>query len=290
MRALLALTLVAACGGAAAKPAHAPVEEDAPSDASNDVRGVVQEAYGSLGHGNREGILPLLADRVHAVGPGAGDLVDQRSDCVVGLTGMFPADRKHKIASHALRAIVSPGGASAFVSDQLDVDGVPYAASAVMEQQGGVWVASAIVVARALPASRQAGAPLPPIVGAIDPAAKAAVDAFTKGAAQPALFVDQLADGPEVVAIGPGPKDLVRGGAAIHKAWKKARKKHPTLAIDGKLAAGATPDGQLAWVHANVTRGGDGAQPSVRRAFYVYAKDAGGWRLIAAHESAVPAK
>src|SRR5262249_10209112 len=157
--AFLALVL-AACGGAAAKPAHAPVEEDAPADASSEVRGVVQEAYGSLGHGNREGVLPLLADRVHAVGPGANDLVDQRSECVVGLTGMFPADRKHKIVSHALRAMVSPGGASAYVSDQLDVDGVSYAASAVMEQQGGVWVASAIVVSRALPAARQGTAAL----------------------------------------------------------------------------------------------------------------------------------
>jgi hypothetical protein len=289
MRASLVLVIAAivGCGGAATKPPAAPVE-DAPADASAEVRGVVQEAYGSLGHGNREGVLPLLADKVHVLGPGANDQVDQRSECVVGLSGMFPADKKHRIASHALRAIVSPGGASAFVSDQVDVDGVPYAASAVMEQQGGVWVATAIVVARALPAARQGTAALPPIAGAVDPAAKGAVDELARAAARPELFVDQLADGPEVVAIGPAPKDLIRGGAAIHKAWKKALKKHPTLAIDGKVAAGATPDGQLAWVHANVTRGADGGEPSVRRGFYVYAKDGAGWRLIAAHESAVP--
>jgi ketosteroid isomerase-like protein len=246
----------------------------------------VQEAYGSRGHGNREGILPLLADHVYVIGPGAADLVRERSDVVVALGGMFPADKKHKIASHALRALVSPGGASAYVSDQLDVDGVPYSASAVMEQQGGVWVATAICVARALPAARQGHEPLPPIAAQVADGARGAVDAFTHAAAQPALFVEQLADGPEVIAIGPSPKDVTRGGAAIHKLWKKALKKHPTVEVAGGVHADVTHDGQLAWLHANVARGADGAEPSPRRAFYVYAKDGAGWRLTAAHESA----
>lgn len=285
MRAIGVLILVTACGGAQTRTTAPPVE-DAPADASAEVRGVVQEAYGSLGHGNREGILPLLADHVYVIGPAANDLLHERSDVVVALTAMFPAEKKHKIASHALRAVVSPGGASAYVSDQLDVDGVPYTASAVMEQQGGMWVATAICVARALPPARQGKDPLPSIVSSVDAGARGAVDAFTHAAAAPALFVEQLADGPEVIAIGPGPRDVLRGGAAIHKAWKKALKKHPSLEVMGGVRAGVTPDGQLAWIHANVTRGADGSDPSVRRGFYVYAHDGAGWRLTAAHESA----
>ena len=284
MRALCLIAIAGACGGAQTKTATGPIE-DAPPDASAEVRGVVQEAYGSLGHGNREGILPLLADRVYVIGPGAKDIVEQRSDVVVALTNMFPAEKKHRISSHALRAVVSPGGASAYVSDQLDVDGVPYAASAVMEQQGGVWVATAICVARVMPAAKQAKDPLPAIDASVDAGAKAAVDAFQKAAAAPERFVDQLADGPEVVVIGPGPRDVTRGGAAIHKAWKKALKKHPTLSIDGAVRAGVTPDGQLAWIHANVTRGADKSDPTPLRAFYVYAHYGAGWRLTAAHES-----
>jgi len=277
----------AACGGAPAKKIAEP--EDAPPDASTDVRGVVQEAYGSLGHGNREGILPLLGEHVYAIGPAAGDPVQARSDVVVALAKAFPADRKHRIVSHALRAVVSPGGASAYVSDQVDVDGVPYVATAVMEQQGGVWVAAAIHVGRVLPIGKQAKDPLPALAAAVDPGARGAAELFARGAARPASFLDQLADGPDVLAAGPAPRELVRGGAAIHKAWKKALARHPALAITGGVRAGATPDGQLAWIYADVVRSSDDLAAAPRRAFYIYAKDAGEWRLTSVHESAVPA-
>jgi hypothetical protein len=286
MRASGVIVVVAACGGAAARPVVEPA--DAPADASAEVRGVVQEAYGSLGHGNREGVLPLLADQVYAIGPSAGDPVQGRSDVVVALAKSFPADRKHRIVSHALRAVVSPGGASAYVSDQVDVDGNTYVASAVMVQQGGMWVAVAVHIGRVLPPGRQGRDPLPALAASVDAGARGAADLFAKGAARPALFVDQLADGPDVLAIGPGPKELVRGGAAIHKAWKKALAHHPALAVTGGVRAGATPDGQLAWIHADVVRSSDGAEGLPRRAFYIYAKDAGEWRLTSVHESSVP--
>jgi len=130
----LAVVGAGACGSSP-PPRPVPVEEASP-DVAAEVKGVVQEAYGSLGHGNREGILPLLAEPVYAIGPGAGDRIEARSDVVVALEGMFPADRKHRMSSHALRAVVSPGGRSAYVTDQLDIDGVAYVATAVMEQQG----------------------------------------------------------------------------------------------------------------------------------------------------------
>jgi hypothetical protein len=183
---------------------------------------------------------------------------------------------------------VSPGGASAYVSDQVDVDGVSYVASAVMVQQGVGWVAVAIHVGRVLPIGRQAKDALPPVAAAVDPGARAAADLFAHGAAKPALFVEQLADGPDVLAIGPGLKELVRGGAAIHKAWKKALSHHPKLEVTGGVHAGATPDGQLAWIHADVVRSSDDLDAAPRRAFYVYAKESGEWRLASVHESAVP--
>jgi hypothetical protein len=219
------------CGAAPAKRTTGPVEE-APAQTATEVTGVVQEAYGSLGHGNREGILPLLADDVYAIGPGAADLVQARSDVVIALTAMFPAEKKHRMSSHALPAVVArtaPGG-------------------------------------------------------------EAAVDVFKDGAAHPARLVDQLADGPDVVAIGPGPRDLVRGGAAIHKAWKKALKKKPYVHVVGGVRAGVTPDGQLVWIHANIERAqGDGAAVPLR-AFYVYTHDGASWRLAVVHEaSAAPA-
>jgi hypothetical protein len=292
MRALGVIVLTAACaavacGGATTKKVAEP--DDAPPDVATDVRGVVEEAYGSLGHGNREGILPLLGEQVYAIGPAAGDPVSGRSDVVVALAKTFPANRTHRIVSHALRAVVSPGGASAYVSDQVDVDGATYAASAVMAQQGGVWVAVAIHVGRVLPSGRQGKDPLPALTASIDPGAKGAADLFARGAARPALFVEQLADGPEVLAIGPGPKELVRGGAAIHKAWKKALARHPALAVTGGVRAGVTPDGQLAWIHADVVRSSDDVDAQPRRALYIYAKDAGEWRLTSVHESALPA-
>jgi ketosteroid isomerase-like protein len=290
LAAMVALAaLPTACGSAPAKPA-APSVEDAPADAAADVRGVVQEAYGSLGHGNREGILPLLADKIYAIGPAAGDAIQARTDVVVALTAMFPADKKHRMVSHALRAVVSPGGKSAYVTDQLDIDGAPYTAAAVMEQQGDLWVTTPLQVARPVAVARQGKDPLPPIVAQVDPGAKAVVDLFTQAAAVPDRFVEQLADGPEVVAIGAGPRDLLRGGATIHKAWKKALKKHPTFAVMGTVRAGVTPDGQLAWIHANVKRAADDADPVVHRAFYVYARDGASWRLTVAHESAVAPK
>jgi hypothetical protein len=282
---LAACALLAACGSAPPRPPAAPVE-DAPSEVATEVKGVVQEAYGSLGHGNREGILPLLADQVYAIGPGPHDLVQARSDVVVALTAMFPAEKKHRMASHALRAVVSPGGKSAYVTDQIDIDGTPYAATLVMELQGDVWVAVAIHVARPIAAAKQATEALPPIAERVDPGARGAVELFTQGVDKLERFIDQLADGPDVVAIGAGPRELVRGGAAIHKAWKKALKKKPSLEIIGGVRAGVTPDGQLAWIHANVDRadGKDAAIP--HRAFFVYAHDGASWRLAVAHEAA----
>lgn len=291
---MLVIAGAVACGGAAPK-ATKPVEPaDAPSDAAADVRGVVQEAYGSLGHGSCEGILPLMADHVYAIGPAGGEAIAARSDVVVALGAAFPPEKKHRMNSHALRAVVSPGGASAYVWDQLDIDGAPYVATAVMEQQGGMWVAVAVEVAKpgggAKGAHGAAPSPSPSSSSSsdVDASAKAAVALFTQGAAAPERFLDQLADGPEVVALGPGAKDVIKGGAAIHKAWKKALKKKPTLTITGGVRAGATPDGQLVWIHADVMRGSEGGgEPAPRRIFYVYTRDGAGWRLSVAHESAV---
>jgi ketosteroid isomerase-like protein len=280
----------AACGSSPKKGPPPPPPPPATADAAAEVRGVAQEAYGSLGHGKREGLLPLLADKVYVIGPEGGEPVRARSDVVVALSGMFPSDKKHRLSSHSLRAWVSGGGTSAYVWDQVDVDGVPYVATAVMAQEGGMWVATAVEVARAGGGGKGKASPTaaPPAMAAeVDAAAKDAVELFKQGAAAPERFLDQLAEGPEVVAIGPGAHELTRGGPAIQKAWKKALKKKPTVVVQGGVRAGATPDGQLAWVHANIERSTGKGEPSPRRAFYVYARDGAGWRLAIAHEAAV---
>ncbi len=56
-------------------------------------------------------------------------------------------------------------------------------------------------------------------------------------------------------------------------------------AISGEVAASTTPDGQLAWVTAPITRVEKDEDPLPLRAFAVYEKDGDNWKLIALQES-----
>ena len=268
----------------------------APDDAARTVRGMVVEAYQSLRHGKREGVLPLLADRVYAVGPGPQAVVVGRSEVVVALGALFPAGDKRRIRSRGLRVGIAPGGRAAWVTDQLDVDRVHYDATAVLAQVGGVWVAVAIDVGR--PVAKAPGGVSPAVGRGVDGGATAAVKLFISGLEHPERLPDQLADSDDAVVMGPGPRDLHRGARAIRRAWTPARPKHrhrhrheheappppPPGGRFGDVRAGVTPDGALAWVSAQVARPVKTGALVPGRAFHIYQRVGGRWRLVAAHE------
>jgi hypothetical protein len=56
-------------------------------------------------------------------------------------------------------------------------------------------------------------------------------------------------------------------------------------AVSGETTAAMTPDGQLVWISAPVTRVADDEDPTPLRIFAIYEKDAAGWRMIALHEA-----
>jgi len=259
---------------------------------------MVTEAYQSLRHGKREGVLPLLADRVYAVGPGPGDVVVGKSEVVVALGGLFPSGDQRRLRSHGLRVGIAPGGRAAWVTDQLDVGPVRYDATAVLAQVGGVWVAESIHVSR--PAAKAPAGGAPPQVGrGVDDGADAAVRLLTDGVEHPERLPDQLADGDDTVAMGPGPRDLHRGARSIRRAWMPPHHEHrhrhghkheappppPPGGRVGDVRAGITPDGTLAWVSARVERPAKTGAPVPGRAFHVFQRVGGAWRLVVAHES-----
>ena len=89
----------------------------------------------------------------------------------------------------------------------------------------------------------------------------------------------------DAVVIGPTAGDVSRGKAAIQRAWKARLRSKVREATSGETTAAMTPDGQLVWISAPVTRVADDEDPMPLRIFAIYEKDAAGWRMIALHEA-----
>jgi ketosteroid isomerase-like protein len=300
MRALtLAVLLVTTGCGGSSKSAEEPELEDVDSDeAAGEARDVIGEVHAAIKRGTPEGLLPILAEDLFVAAPD-GTIFPERSAAVVALTDLF-GGKKHKLKSRGLKVVSGPGGHAAWATEEVDVDGVTYVVTAVLEDVDDIWVVSAVHLARPVADKKveqavEAGKmPSPPeLTGGVEPEAKPVVDLFlaaTEAEEVRAEQMAQLADRKDVMLLGSAPKESTRGAKKIKKLWNKALKKKPTLEPQGEVRAAATGDGALVWLIVNVDLGSKGAPPIPHRAFYVYerAEEAeGGWALVAAHEAVI---
>src|SRR4030095_11905657 len=99
------------------------------------------------------------------------------------------------------------------------------------------------------------------------------------------VWGDDLASSGKAVFVGPTAGEITRGKADLKKLWKKRVDTGVREAVSGEMSAATTPDGQIAWVTAPVTRVDDKGGPMPLRAFAVFENGAAGWTMIALHES-----
>jgi ketosteroid isomerase-like protein len=287
--------VLGACGGSAPPPAapkQPPVSE---RKAEKGAKDLVEEIYESVGHGDTDGLMSLLADPLIVFGPRRGDAMATRADALVALKAEVDPKAKKKPALHSgsLEIVASPGGHSAWAFDVLDVAGQPMALTAVLTNADDIWQVHAAALAetpsmKAIRAELKKDAIVPPGlsgVAKIDAAAQAAVDKFKKGLADQQVWGDDLGSRSDAVVIGYASGDVTRGKAEIKKLWKKRMKANTRDTAAGEVTAEVTPDGELAWVSAPVVRFADDDDPLPLRLFAVYEKSGSDWKLIALQES-----
>jgi hypothetical protein len=291
----IALILAAVLGGCgsttSAVEAEAPEDVD-PDEAVQIARDTIGEIQTSIRLGTPQGVQTIVADDVFAAGP-HGELHGDKGSAVAALTERFGGG-KHKVKSRSVHAVAGPGGRSAWVAHEVDVDGARLSAIVIVARDDGIWRVAAAHVARPVAAKvvNKGGAVRPPpLTGGVGPGADAVAATFAMVTGR-AVMRDQLADRDDVIVVGSAAKDVTLGATRIRKRWDKAMKKKktaPTFAVIGDVRAGATLDGQLGWVCANVEIGA-GDQPAVpHRGFYVYERAGDDWRLVAVHEAVITA-
>jgi ketosteroid isomerase-like protein len=263
--------------------------------AEKDAKGLVTEIYQTIGHGETDSLFSLLGDPIVVFGPRRGDAMRTRSDALVALGKVVdPKAKKHaQLHSGGPWVVTSEGGHSAWVFDVVHLDGQMLAATAILSNTDEIWVVTAAALA-ATPTAKQVkaqaakNAVVPPgamAAAGIDPNANAAVEKFKKGLVEPQAWGDDLASRSDAVVAGPSAGDVAHGKTAIKQAWKARMKANVREAVSGEIAAAMTPDGQLVWISAPVTRVADQEGPLPLRVFAVYEKEGTGWRMIALHEA-----
>lgn len=294
----IALTaLVAACGGGGKakgpeKPIGPAVDEKV---AKKDAVGLVEEIYDTINRGKPDNLFSLLNDPLIVFGPRKADATVTRSEALVALGKLIDPKAKDNIQvrSASLAVIASQGGHSAWAFDVVNVEGKQLAGLAVLTNDNDLWAVSAAALAHT-PSMREVRAELKKVAvvppGAMSPAkvddrADGAVDKFKKGLLEQQVWGDDLGNSTDALLIGPTAGDVTRGKKEIKRVWKKRMDAETRLAISGEVAAATTPDGQLAWVTAPITRVEKDEDPLPLRAFAVFEKDGDNWKLIALQES-----
>ncbi len=295
---LAALLALAACGGGAASTRGDKKKQGGAVDegqAEKGAKDLVDEIYEDISHASTDSLQPTLATGLIVFGPRRADMFGTRSDAVTALDRIV--DKKAKkgpaLKSGGLSIVPSPGGRSAWAVDVIDIDGSPIAMTAVLTNADDIWLLDAAALAETPTLKKvhkqlKQDAVVPPGMAGlakVDPAAQGAVDRFQKGLAAQQLWGDDLASRTDAVVIGPAAGDVTRGKAAIKKAWKKRMKSNVREVAAGEVTAAITPDKQLAWVTAAVVRFEDDENPLPLRAFAVFEKSSGEWKLIALQES-----
>ncbi len=218
-----------------------------------------------------------------------------RADALVALGTVIDPKTKKKVAlsSTAINVVASQGGRSAWAFDVVDIDGSPHAVTAILVNTDDLWQLEAVQIA-ATPAKTSIKSELakdavvPPGAGAktkIAPGAKGAVERFQKGLLDQESWGADLSARSDSIVIGPSAGEVTRGKKEIKKVWQKRVEAKTRAAISGDIVAATTPDGQIAWVSAPITRVADKEDPTPLRAFAVFEKSGSEWKLIALHEA-----
>jgi ketosteroid isomerase-like protein len=292
---VLALLLVVACGGGGggatkARPKLPAVDE---KQAEQDAKSLVVEIYDTLGRGKKDNLFSLLDDSLVVFGPRKVDALANRTDTIVAIGQVFDSKGKLAVRSGSLEVVTSPGGRSAWAFDLANIDGQAHAIIAILINSDDIWQVDAAVVAEmparaAMKAELGKDAVVPPGAGAktkIESGASDAVDRFRKGLLDQEVWGADLGSRSDAIVVGPVAGEIARGKKEIKKLFKKRGDSKVRAAISGDIVASTTPDGQLAWVTAPLTRVAQGEDPLPLRAFAVYEKSGNDWKLIALHES-----
>ncbi len=236
----------------------------------------------------------MLDNSLVVFGPRVGDAAANRSEALVALGKvMDPKGAKLRLRSSSMEIVAAPGGRSAWAFDSIAIDGKPHAVLAVLTNIDDLWLVKAAVVAStpshaAIKRARKKQAVVPPGGTAkanVESGADAVVDRFEKGLLDQASWGDDLGHRSDAIVIGPAANEITRGKKAIKKMWKKRVAAHTRAVISGELVASITGDGKLAWVTAPITRVSDDEPPTPLRAFAVFQRLHGDWKMIALQES-----
>lgn len=293
-RLVAVFVIVSACGGGgkakvADKPIGPAVDE---KTAEKDAEGLVTEIYDTINRGKPDNLFSLLSDPLIIFGPRKADGTVTRSEALVAL-GKVVDSKTKPLHSGSLTVIASSGGHSAWAFDVVNVEGQPMAMMAVLTNDNDLWAVSAAALAHT-PTMKEIRAELKKIAvvppGAmstakVDDRAEGAVERFKKGLLDQQSWGDDLSSRTEALVIGPANGDITKGKKEIKRLWKKRMEAETRAATSGEIAAATTPDGQLAWVTAPVTRVEKDEDPLPLRVFAVFEKDGDGWKMIALAES-----
>lgn len=291
----LALAFMLGCGGGSPPKPAAP-KEDAVDErkAEKGAKDLVGEIYESIGQGDTDGLMSLLADPLIVFGPRRTDAMGTRADALVALKAQIDVKTKKKLRSGSLEVVASPGGHSAWAIDVLDIGGKPMTLTAVLGNADDIWQVQAAALAetptmKSIRAELKKDAIVPPGLSGVaktDPDAKAAIDKFTRGLADQEIWGTDLGSRSDAIVIGPASGDVTRGKSDIKKLWKKRTKANTRDTAAGEVTASVTSDGELAWVSAPVVEFADDADdPMPLRLFAVFEKAGDDWKMIALQES-----
>ena len=273
---VVAIAMAMACGGAAGvrRPA-APTSTAVIAVA--ETRGLAREIQLSLERGDATGLAPLCASDLVALGPRATDDGRPRTDTLIALDDALPKP-KHKLKVRDQQVESAPGARSAWLTEQVDVDGKRHTVTVIATEVEGLWLVTAVMVGATQPERalrEQAPATLPRLVarsGAPGPTAgnqaapAAPRAAFAVAAGDVEARLAQL-DGERTVVMTAAENAQWRGEKAIRKAWKKGG---PRWTLGADVQSGATPDGELVWIAANAATVEAEGAGRPRRLFAVY--------------------
>src|ERR1043165_8945687 len=175
----------------------------------------------------------------------------------------------------------------------VNFEGQSVAVTAVLSNTADLWSVNAAALA-AVPSAGKVKAEsardaiVPPgatSTGKIGAQAQAVVDEFKKGLADQDSWGADLMSRSDAIVAGPSAGQVARGKHAIQQMWKMRTKAGVREAASGELTAAVTPDGQLAWLSAPVTRVADGEDPLPLRIFAVHEREGAAWKMIVLHEA-----
>ncbi len=226
-------------------------------------------------------------------GPRKTDAFAVRADVLVALGQVVDpkAGKKLAMRSGSREVVPSPSGRSAWVFDNVNINGEPHAVMAILTNSDDIWLVQAVSVAHTpshgtIREEGKKDAIVPTgAAGAKKNEAEDAVDRFKKGLTDQAMVGEDLGSRTEAVYIGPSVGELVRGKKEIKKVWKKRVDAKARAAASGDITSAVTADGELAWVSAPITYVEDKQDPLPLRAFAIYEKGSEGWKLIALQEA-----